>query len=107
MNFLKNILSTLLALIIFSLACLFIFLGIIGSLSDKQLTKVESNSVLHLKLNKPITELEVDNPFDEISFLTAEQSSIGLVQMPQMTKKYQVFSLKYLRLWEGCHHLRK
>jgi protease IV len=81
MNFLKNILSALIALILFSLVVLFIVVGSIGVLSEKEQVVVKANSILHLKLNKPISELEVDNPFDNISIFSGEESSIGLVEL--------------------------
>lgn len=86
MNFLKNILSTLIALLLFSIAGFFIMLGVIGSLSEKEKVVVKENSILYLNLNKPITEQEVENPFDDIEFLAAEESSIGLIELKKSIK---------------------
>ncbi|HNP19324.1 MAG TPA: signal peptide peptidase SppA [Fulvivirga sp.] len=81
MNFLKNILSTLVALLLFSIVGILIVIGTIGALSEKQPVVVEANSILHLKLNKPISEQEVDNPFDKIGIFSGEESSIGLIKL--------------------------
>ncbi len=86
MNFLKNILSTLIALILFSVAALFIMLSVIGAMSEEKIVKVDGNSILHLRLNKPITEQEVDNPFEEIQLLSSDESSIGLISLKKAIK---------------------
>lgn len=86
MNFLKNILSTIIALIIFSVVGLFVFTGVIASLSESEKFVVKDNSILHLNLNKPITEMEVDNPFDDFGSFAGEVSSIGLVELKAAIK---------------------
>ncbi len=78
MKFLRNLLASLLALILFSLGILFIIGSIINS---EKLTEVKDNSVLHLKLNKPITEREMENPFEEFGFAPGPASSIGLQEL--------------------------
>ncbi len=83
MNFLKNILSTIVALIIFSLAALFIGIGVLSAITASEKFVVEPNSVLHLKFNKPITELEVDNPLEEFGAFGGQSSSIGLVELKE------------------------
>ncbi|MEQ8476839.1 signal peptide peptidase SppA [Fulvivirga sp.] len=101
MNFLKNILSTLIALLLFSVAGFFIMLGVIGSLSEKDKVVVKENSILFLNLDKPITEQEIENPLDDIEFLAAEESSIGLIQLKMSIKNAaQDSNIKgiYLRL---------
>lgn len=80
MNFLKNILATLLALIIFFGFSFFLFIGILTALSDKEKYEVKENSILHIKLNKPISEMEIDNPFDELGGFGGP-STIGLVEL--------------------------
>ncbi len=78
MKFLRNLLASLLALILFSLGILFIIGSVINS---EKLTEVKDNSVLHLKLNKPITEREMENPFEEFGFAPGPASSIGLQEL--------------------------
>ncbi len=83
MNFLKNILSTFLALIIFSAIGIFLFILIVGALADEPPVEVKANSVLHLKLNKPLSEVEFDNPLDDIPVFASAPSTIGLVQLKE------------------------
>ncbi len=83
MNFLKNILSTLVALILFSVVGILIFIFIIGTLSEEPPVEVKANSVLHLKLNKPISEVEFENPLEEIPIFSSAPSTIGLVQLKE------------------------
>lgn len=83
MSFLKNILSTLLALVIFSLIALFILIGVISAISEKEKFVVKDNSILHLKLNKPISEQEVENPFEELGTIGGPSSSIGLMKLKE------------------------
>ncbi|MEP2770865.1 MAG: signal peptide peptidase SppA [Fulvivirga sp.] len=83
MNFLKNILSTLIALIVFSAIGIFLFIIVIGSLSEEPPVEVKANSVLHLKLDKPISEVEFENPLEEIPVFSSAPSTIGLVQLKE------------------------
>lgn len=82
MNFIKRILSTLVALTIFFGGALIVFIIIISGLSAEEPVLVKQNSVLHLKLNKPISEIEFENPFDGIG-IVSNSSTIGLVQLKE------------------------
>ncbi|MEQ8927671.1 MAG: signal peptide peptidase SppA [Fulvivirga sp.] len=82
MNFLKNILSTLIGLFLFSLIAVFLVVGIVSSLSESEKYVLEDNSILHLKLNKPVTEQEIDNPLEELGAF-GESSSIGLNKLKE------------------------
>jgi protease IV len=73
--FFSSCLGALVALGIFVLGCVFV----IGSLADDKQVVVEDNSVLVLKLNVPITELEDEDPIAEI--LPSRQKNIGLIQL--------------------------
>ena len=78
MAFLRNLLASLLALVLFTLGLLFV----IGSLvSAEQLTDVKNNSILHIRFNKPITERQMENPFEEFGFAPGPASSIGLREL--------------------------
>ncbi len=85
MNFLKNILSTLVALTIFSVLSFFIFIGVFSALTAEKPVEVEGNSVLHLKLNKPIDEMEQENPLEEIFPVSPE--ILGLIQLKEAISK--------------------
>ncbi|MEO0555035.1 MAG: signal peptide peptidase SppA [Bacteroidota bacterium] len=81
MNFLKNVLSTLVALILFTVAAVFIGIVIIGALSAEEPVVIKENSILHLKLTKPVTEMEKENPFEELFPVSPE--TIGLIQVKE------------------------
>ncbi|WP_346750873.1 signal peptide peptidase SppA [Splendidivirga corallicola] len=80
MKFLRNLLATLLGLFIFSVLAFFfffIFFSVIAT-SESQVV-VKSNSVLHLKLNKPIEERAIEDPFEEM--LPGHTSTVGLIEL--------------------------
>jgi len=81
MGFFKNFFSSCLG----ALVALFVFTGLIiyffVALASQQVQTISDNSVLHLKLNVPITELESEDPVEE--FLPGSESSIGLMQLKQ------------------------
>ena len=82
MSFLKaffaSCLGTLVALALLVVICI----GFIAILSSDKEVTVADNSVLHLRLEAPITELEVEDPLAEI-FPGAGDQSIGLMQLKQ------------------------
>ncbi|MEM6525035.1 MAG: signal peptide peptidase SppA [Bacteroidota bacterium] len=81
MNFLKNFLSTLLALIVFSVAVVFIGIIIIDNLTAEEPVVVKENSILHLKLTKPITEMEMENPLEGLFPVAPE--TMGLIEIKE------------------------
>ncbi len=85
MNFLKNMLAALVALIIFSVVGFFIILGVFSALSAEKPVEVEANSVLHLKLDRPIDEVEQQNPLEELFPVAPE--ILGLVQVKEAIAK--------------------
>jgi protease-4 len=88
MNFLKSTLATILGLFIFTILVsipFFIFLGIVlsSSSAEKEVT-LKENSVLHLKLNQPILERDVENPFEGLPMFEAfQEGGIGLMQLKE------------------------
>jgi protease-4 len=58
-----------------------LFFAFIARIAEENPTVVGDNSVLHLKLNAPITELEIDDPVAEL--LPSGQPNIGLIQLKQ------------------------
>lgn len=86
MNFIKSIFSNLIALALFSLIVLFIFISVISVLSAGEKVVVESHSVLHLKLDKPITEQAFENPLEELGSFGGPGSSIGLMELKETIK---------------------
>lgn len=86
MNFLKVFFSSCLgafvALVVFVLLC-FVMLASLGS--EVPVT-VKPNSILTLKLNHPITELEVDDPIANL-LPEASDNSLGLLQIKNTIAK--------------------
>jgi protease-4 len=83
MNFLKTFfascLGSFVALGLIIVITIFFFISLISGMSgDEKITVVESNSVLHLKLDVPITENEIENPFEGLPIPGAE-SPLGLL----------------------------
>ena len=82
MKFLRNFLAALSALIVFSifgLVMLFVIVAVIGA-EDK--VSIKENSILHLKLNKPLVEIEGDDdPFANLPIFGDGNNNIGVVQL--------------------------
>jgi protease IV len=89
MNFFKSLLASclgsLLAFIILIILVLGFFAAAVSNLSpgDKPVV-VEDNSVLHLKLDVPFTEMEVENPLEGLPLPGASESPIGLIQFKKV-----------------------
>ncbi len=86
MNFLKTFLASclgsLVALIALVLLLIAVFSAAISNFStDNTQAVVADNSVLHLKLNGQITQIEVEDPFEGLPIPGADQPSIGLLQL--------------------------
>lgn len=83
MSFFKSFFAALLALVVFTLISVFLIIGIIASLSAEKEVVVEENSVLHLKLDAQITELQSDNPLAGVPLVGADAENVGLVQLKE------------------------
>lgn len=86
MNFWKSCLASFLALMVFFVVVVVFFIGLVGSLSSEQEIVVKENSVLHLKLDGQVSELQQENPFEGLPMFGAEDASIGLLQLKQAIK---------------------
>lgn len=75
--FLSSCLGALTAMILFAILAIAIIAGMAG---EKKVI-IDNNSVLHLRLDVPINELEVDDPFSGLPFPGAGQGNIGLIQL--------------------------
>lgn len=73
-------LATIVGIIVVNLIFFFVFLIIVGSLSGgKEEVKIESSSILHIRLDYTISERTSDNPFQNMSFGSFEPSTnLGL-----------------------------
>ena len=63
MAFLRNLLATLLGLIIFTFLGFFMLFGIIASASTDEVPTVRSNSVLYFPMSGILMDKAVDDPF--------------------------------------------
>lgn len=86
MNFLRNFLASLLALVVFTIGGFLFFTLMISALGQEEAVTVKENSVLHLKLNKPIQEYEFEDPLGELPVAFAP-GAIGLVQLKTSIEK--------------------
>lgn len=77
-SFLASCLGSLVALVVLIGLVLFIF----GSLAGSEEVSIADNSILHLKLEAPISELEVEDPFAEI-FPGIGAQNVGLISLKQ------------------------
>ncbi|MBX0290653.1 signal peptide peptidase SppA [Hymenobacter sp. HSC-4F20] len=79
-QFFKYVLATLTGLVLFALVGVVLLVALIAAAasSDKEVT-VASNSVLELKLDKPIAEREFQNPLS--GFTGGQSSAIGLDEL--------------------------
>jgi protease-4 len=86
MNFFKTLLASclgsLVAMIVFFLLLVSFLISAISNVSEGEKNVVfDDNSVLHLKLNSQISEMEVENPFEGLPLPGVEEASIGLIQL--------------------------
>ncbi|HRG07917.1 MAG TPA: S49 family peptidase, partial [Cyclobacteriaceae bacterium] len=85
MNFFKTFLASCLgSLLAFLVLCglgFFLLIGMVASFSDsKDQVIVKNQSVLHLKLNGPITENEIEDPFEDLP-IPGAVSTTGLLPL--------------------------
>jgi len=83
MNFLKSFFAALLALIVFSILVVVVSVSLLASLAAQETVVVKENSVLHLKLDRPINEVEAEDPLAGMPFPGAPETTIGLLQLKQ------------------------
>jgi protease-4 len=91
MQFFKQVLATIIgffvALTIFILVSIGLIIGIIAAVSSsEQPSKLEKPTVLKIKLDQPIKEYTPEDPFEDLSSLIDEASSIGLVNIKEAIK---------------------
>lgn len=88
LNFLKYVLATVVGMLIFMFVGFLILIGIAASASSKDEVEIAANSVLELKLDKPITERDPQNPLQELGFsFGAFSSTDGLDQIKASIRK--------------------
>ncbi len=85
MNFLKTFLASCLGTLVALALLVFLTIAFIAGLSDEKAVQVADNSVLHLRLDAPIAELELDDPVAEV-FPGAAEQSLGLLRIKQVIR---------------------
>jgi len=84
-TFLASCLGSLVALAVLVFLVVVFFAAAISSFStDSAQTVITDNSVLHLKLNGRITEIEVEDPFEGLPIPGVDEQSIGLLQLKKV-----------------------
>lgn len=83
MNFLKTFLASCLGSLLAMVILVSLFIGFLSGLSQEKAVTVDAGSVLHLRLEAPITELELDDPLAEI-FPGAAEQSLGLLRIKRV-----------------------
>lgn len=86
MNFFKAFFASCLGTIVALALLIALALGFIAGLSDEKVVQIADGSVLHLRLEAPITELELDDPFAEVFPDVADQS-LGLLRIRQVIEE--------------------
>jgi protease IV len=81
--FFSSCLGALAAMILFFVLAVIFFSSVIAGMSSEQEVIVENNSVLHLKLDAQINELQQENPFAGLPVVGSEIPKIGLLQLKQ------------------------
>ena len=81
MKFLHNVLATLVALFVFSVLGFLFLIALVGIMSADKKTSISENSILHLRLKKPIAERSIEDPFD--GFLINGSAAIGILDLKE------------------------
>jgi len=80
MSFLKNFFASCLGALVAIILCFGLIFFVFSVLSSSSEVTIADNSVLYLKLEAPISELEIDDPINEL-FPGAGEPGIGLLQL--------------------------
>ncbi|MEQ9439742.1 MAG: signal peptide peptidase SppA [Cyclobacteriaceae bacterium] len=83
MRFLRNVLATLVGLIVFFGLIFIIFAGIFASATQEPEVEVDENSVLRIELNKPIVERDPEDPFSDLPFPGFNNEVLGLLEIKE------------------------
>ncbi|NCD69829.1 signal peptide peptidase SppA [Mucilaginibacter agri] len=87
-QFFKFVLATIVGLIFATIILIFVLIGIVASASGDKSETVESNSVLSIAIDHPITERTPNNPLAGLSFLGFDtDKTIGLNDILANIKK--------------------
>lgn len=82
MAFLKSFFASCLGTLVALVVLILLGIVVISVATSEKAVEITDNSVLHLKLESPISEQEVEDPLSEL-FPGAGDQSIGLIQLKQ------------------------
>ena len=91
MSFFKSFFASCLGTLVALLVLIFLGIALVTSLASEKEIVISDNSVLHLKLDAPISEQEVEDPLSEL-FPGAGNQSIGLIQLKQAINNAKIDS---------------
>lgn len=86
-QFFKFVLATVVGLLLFFFVGLLFLIGLAASAGSDKEVSVEENSVLELKLDKPIAERKEKDPFDGMGFPMMGGSNLGLQEIKDAIRK--------------------
>lgn len=81
--FFSSCLGALAAMAVFFVLAFIFFVSLVAGLSSDQEVIIEDNSVLHLKLDARINELQEDDPLAGLPVVGGEVPKVGLLQLKQ------------------------
>jgi protease-4 len=81
--FFSSCLGALTALILFCIISVLVFSAMMAGLATDKEVIVEANSVLHLKLDAQITELQQENPFAGLPVPGGDVQNVGILQLKE------------------------
>lgn len=84
MNFLRNLLATVVGLFIFTFLCFLILIGIVSVASSEEEVTLSDASILHLKINGPIIERKSEDPFEAFNeAMGGGPTAVGLKELKE------------------------
>ena len=81
--FFSSCLGALAAMVVLVILLIIFFSALVSGLSSEQDVIVENNSVLHLKLDAQITELQKEDPFAGLPLVGGDVPNVGLLQLKE------------------------
>lgn len=82
--FFSSCLGAFTALILFVIFFIVVLSVVIGGMTSEKETVIEDNSVLHLKLDAEITEMQRENPLAGVPIFGGDVQNIGVLQLKQV-----------------------
>jgi protease IV len=81
--FLSSCLGAFVAMILVALLFVFVLIGFVSGVSEEKQTVVQENSVLHLKLDAEVNEMQRENPLAGLPVPGGDARNIGVLQLKE------------------------